>query len=89
MIGFTIFKSRPYIGDEHLALFCIHPDHQGKGLGQRLLSLSMSKVMQQGKNFMSVGVDLDNLAAYRTYQKLGFETQTKTINHEWKNENIS
>jgi ribosomal protein S18 acetylase RimI-like enzyme len=81
----TIFKSRPLIGDEHLALFCIHPDHQKKKLGQQLLSLSMSKVMQQGNKFMSLGVDLDNIPAYHIYRKLGFETQTKIINHEWKN----
>jgi ribosomal protein S18 acetylase RimI-like enzyme len=89
VIGFTIFKSRPHIGDEHLALIAIHPDHQGKKLGQRLLSLSMSKIIQQGNRLMSLGVDLDNVAAYYIYRKLGFEIQTKIITHEWKNEKIS
>lgn len=84
VIGFTIFKTRPYIGDEHLGLICIHPHHQGKRLGQQLLSLSMSKVAQPGNNLMSLGVDLDNVAAYHLYRKSGFETQTKIITHVWK-----
>ncbi len=89
VIGFSIFKTRPHVGDEHLALICIHPDHQGKGLGKQLLSLSMSKIAQQGDKLMSLGVDLDNAAAYKLYQKLGFETQTKFITHVWRDEAIN
>lgn len=89
VIGFTVFKTRPYVDDEHLVLICIHPDHQGKRLGQQMLSLSMSKIAQQGNKLMSLGVDLDNVAAYQLYRKLGFETQTKIITHVWKDEDIA
>ena len=84
VIGFSIFKTRPHVGDEHLALLCIHPDHQGKQLGQQLLSLSMSKIALQENNLMSLGVDLDNRPAYNLYQKIGYKTQTKTITHVWE-----
>jgi len=86
VIGFTIFTTRPYVGDEHLSLICMHPDHQGKGLGQHLLALSMSQIAQQGDKRMSLGVDLDNPAAYRVYQKLGFKAQNKFITHTWQDE---
>jgi ribosomal protein S18 acetylase RimI-like enzyme len=84
VVGFSIFKSRPHVGDEHLAVLCIHPDHQEKRLGQQLLSISMAKVAQQGDKLMSLGVDLANVAAYKLYKKSGFRTQTKLITHMWK-----
>ncbi len=84
IIGFSIFKSRPHVGDEHLAVLCIHPDYQRKRLGSQLLSLAMSKIAQQGNKLMSLGVDLDNAAAYKLYKKLGFKTQTKLITHVWR-----
>ncbi|MCP4425933.1 MAG: GNAT family N-acetyltransferase [Chloroflexi bacterium] len=84
VVGFSIFKSRPHVGDEHLAALCIHPDYQSKGLGRQLLSISMAKIVGQGDKLMSLGVDLDNSAAYKLYKKLGFKTQTKLITHVWK-----
>ena len=84
VIGFNIFQTRPYVGDEHLELICIHSDYQGKQLGQHLLTLSILKVIEQGKRLLSLGVDLDNSAAYWVYQKLGFEIQSKFITHVWQ-----
>ena len=87
--GYTVFNFRPRIGDEHLSLICIHPEHQGKRLGQQLLSLSMSRIAQLGNKLFSLGVDLDNTVAYHLYRKMGFETQRKIITHIWKDEDLS
>lgn len=86
VIGFSVFNTRPHVGDEHLAVFCIHPNYQGRGLGKTLLSLSISKITQQGEKLMSLGVDVDNVTAYELYKKNGFKTQTKLITHVWKTE---
>jgi ribosomal protein S18 acetylase RimI-like enzyme len=89
VIGFSIFQTRPYINDEHMALLCIHPDHQGKSLGKQLLSHSLSKVVPQKNRPVSLGVDVDNVAAFKLYQKLGFETQSKFITYVFKNEDLA
>lgn len=89
VIGFCVFKSRPYVGDEHLVLLCVHPDHQGEGLEKQLLSLSISKIYQPRDKLISLGVDLNNIAAYKLYQKLGFKTQTKFITYVFENEVLS
>ena len=89
VIGFSLFKTRPHIGDEHLVLLCVHPDHQGKNLGKQLLAHSVSRIAQLGEKLLSLGVDLENLAAYQLYKKSGFETQTKLITHVCKNEELS
>jgi ribosomal protein S18 acetylase RimI-like enzyme len=86
VIGFTIFQTRPHVGDEHLALICIHPAYQGKKLGQYLLELSMVKVFAQEHQLISLGVDLENRAAYQLYQKIGFKNQSKFITHVWQAE---
>ena len=85
---FSLFKTRPYLGDEHLTLLCVHPDHQGKKLGKQLLANSIVKIAQQGDKRISLGVDLENIAAYKLYQWAGFETQTRLVTYVWQNEAV-
>jgi ribosomal protein S18 acetylase RimI-like enzyme len=89
VVGFCDFKIRPNVGDEHLVLLCIHPDHQREGLGTQLLFFSMSKIQQTKRDLISLGVDINNFAALKLYRKLGFQTNSKFITYICKNECVS
>jgi ribosomal protein S18 acetylase RimI-like enzyme len=89
VVGFCVFKTRPNVGDEHLVLLCIHPDHQREGLGTQLLSFSISKISQTKRDLISLGVDINNFAALKLYRKLGFQTHSKFITYICKNECVS
>ncbi|MCD6424160.1 MAG: GNAT family N-acetyltransferase [Anaerolineales bacterium] len=84
--GFSLIQTRQRVGDQHLALVAVSPDYQRKGWGRALLSESIRAAIGQGHDYFSIGVDLVNQAAYQLYSSLGFEVQTKLINHIWKNE---
>ena len=84
--GFSLIQTRQRVGDQHLALVAVSPAYQRKGWGRALLSESIRSAVGQGHDYFSIGVDLVNQAAYQLYSSLGFEVQTKLINHIWKNE---
>ena len=84
--GFSLIQTRQRVGDQHLALVAVSPTYQRKGWGRALLSESIRVAIGQGHDYFSIGVDLVNAAAYHLYSSLGFEIQTKLINHVWKNE---
>lgn len=84
--GFSLIQTRQRVGDQHLALVAVSPGYQRKGWGRALLSESIRAAVGQGHDYFSIGVDLVNAAAYQLYTSLGFEVQTKLINHIWKKE---
>jgi hypothetical protein len=49
----------------------------------------MSKIAAGGNSPITLGVDLENVAAYQLHQKLGFETQSNFITHAWRDEMAS
>ncbi len=82
--GFSLLQTRQRVGDQHLALVVVAPDYQRKGWGRALLSASIRTAVGQGHDYFSIGVDLVNEIAFQLYSSLGFEIQTKLINHIWK-----
>src|SRR6056300_405708 len=63
ILGFAI--SSPIIPESHLLNIAIHPNHQGRGLGDTLLQ----KIIFQNK---TLEVRVSNLAAIALYEKRGF-----------------
>ena len=82
VIGFSLV--RPRIEEEHLAMFGLDPDHRGRGLAQALILKSMSIVLDQGTERMSIGVDAVNVPAVKLYEKVGFRLVSRTVFHSWK-----
>ncbi|MEN8173326.1 MAG: GNAT family N-acetyltransferase, partial [Chloroflexota bacterium] len=82
VIGFSLV--RPRTEEEHLELFGIHPDYRGQGLAKALIQTSMSSVLDQGTESMSVGVDAVNVPAVKLYEKVGFKLVSRMIVHSWK-----
>jgi len=84
--GFSLVQTRQAVDDEHLALIAVSPECQRQGWGRILLSASIQAGARQGAELFSIGVDLANEKAYKLYRSMGFEIQSKLINHVWKNE---
>ena len=82
VIGFSLV--RPRVEEQHLAMFGIHPDYRGRGLAKALILESMSTVLDQGTERMSIGVDAVNVPAVKLYEKVGFRLVSRMIVHSWK-----
>lgn len=50
----------------------VHPDHQGKGLGRKLLSRLIDEARDCGKHVMVAGIESQNQASLHLHQSLGF-----------------
>jgi ribosomal protein S18 acetylase RimI-like enzyme len=61
-------------GYTEVSAVCTHPDFQGRGYAQILISAVMSKILERGETPM-LHVREDNVGAIRVYEKLGFKTR--------------
>ncbi|HHR7402043.1 TPA: GNAT family N-acetyltransferase [Salmonella enterica subsp. enterica serovar Paratyphi A] len=50
----------------------VHPAHQGKGLGRKLLSRLIDEARRCGKHVMVAGIESQNAASIRLHHSLGF-----------------
>ena len=74
VVGFFINK------EFHLADFSIHPDHQQKGFGQRVLDLLCQELHDLAR-VVSLEVRMSNVAALALYKKNGFQTMAIRKNY--------
>lgn len=56
-----------------LDALCVDQQLRGKGIGNKLISLTKKKAAQEGFDTLSLVVFADNKAAIRVYQRNGFE----------------
>jgi len=68
--GYVIFWQ---IGDEaQVNNVAIHPDFQGRGLGELALRYVLNRMKENGVHFVSLEVRVSNHRALALYRKLGF-----------------
>jgi len=60
------------LGDWQIEPVVIHPEHQGRGLGKRLLQAGLLEASAQGVSEVAIALWRDNGAAYYLYQQVGF-----------------
>ena len=70
ILGFAIYS--PIIPESHLLNIAIHPTHQGKGLGDKLLQQVIFQNKTMGVQVISLEVRVSNLPAIKLYEKRGF-----------------
>lgn len=59
----------------YLGGFTIKKELQGKGLGTQILVHIKNTAMQRNKTRIELTVDINNIAAIRSYKKIGFEIE--------------
>jgi [ribosomal protein S18]-alanine N-acetyltransferase len=72
IIGFGCFWS--ILDEAHITLLGIHPEHQGKGLGQMLLRSLLDRAREIEMARATLEVRASNLGAIHIYEKHGFQT---------------
>ena len=70
ILGFSIYS--PIIPESHLLNIAIHPNHQGRGLGDKLLQKIIFQNKTMGVKVISLEVRVSNLPAITLYEKRGF-----------------
>jgi putative acetyltransferase len=50
----------------------VHPDHRGRGLGDRLIDVTLSAARERGLEQVELSVRTDNEKAIALYDKKGF-----------------
>jgi ribosomal-protein-alanine N-acetyltransferase len=59
-------------GESHILNVCIHPECQGLGFGKVLVEHLLSRAKDKNAERVFLEVRPSNLAAYKLYEKLGF-----------------
>lgn len=70
MIGYILTYVRA--GECHILNFCIKPDKQRQGLGEKLLIYALNYAKQLGADTTILEVRVSNQSAIRLYHRLGF-----------------
>jgi len=77
-LGFICFRN---IGEEsELLNICIHPMHQKKGLGKRLMEFYIDFCSQKGVKKYYLEVNPQNIPAFRLYQSFAYQEAGKRKN---------
>lgn len=70
----VLLASRVSRGVGHLGQISVHPAHQGRGIGRRMIASAVSELRNRGFKFASLAVTTANANAFHLYQTCGFET---------------
>jgi len=61
------------VDEAHVATIATHPDFRRQGIGQKLLSHALQKLLEQGAQSSFLEVRESNIAAQAMYRKFGYE----------------
>jgi ribosomal protein S18 acetylase RimI-like enzyme len=69
-VGFSSFRAKPLL---NIHDFCVSPQFQGQGIGQKLMAAVESEARSNGCCKVTLEVREDNLRAQSLYLKCGFD----------------
>ena len=63
----------------------VHPEHQGRGIGQKLLSKGIEHLEALGIRRIKLEVRPNNISALKIYEKFGFRTvgEAEDLQGKW------
>lgn len=70
----VLIASRVSSGVGHLGQISVHPAHQGRGIGRRMIELALSDFRERGYKSASLAVTTANSSAFHLYESCGFRT---------------
>lgn len=79
LIGFGGLKAENAENSCELCTVHLHPAHQGKGLGKRLVQALIARADQMGYQSMTLHVTATQTAALGLYDRLGFERTDRKV----------
>jgi ribosomal-protein-alanine N-acetyltransferase len=60
------------LDEAHVTTLSVHPDHQGQGIGTRLLTALVREALDRGTRALTLEVRASNGAAQALYRRFGF-----------------
>lgn len=82
VVGFILVLSRTEV-EEHIESIGVHPSNRRKGLAKFLLLRVIEVLQEKGAENLTLGVDSVNAPAIELYEKLGFQTISRTVRYSW------
>ncbi|MFY9608350.1 MAG: GNAT family N-acetyltransferase [Blastocatellia bacterium] len=70
----VLIGSRIAPGAGHIGQISVHPAHQGRGLGRRMINSALTEYMRRGFDSVSLAVTSANASALHLYESCGFRT---------------
>jgi ribosomal protein S18 acetylase RimI-like enzyme len=70
----VLIASRVASGIGHLGQISVHPAHQGRGIGRRMIETSLSEFRRRAYKAVSLAVTTANTSAFHLYESCGFRT---------------
>lgn len=70
----VLIASRVSSGVGHLGQISVHPAHQGRGIGRRMIENALSDFRKRGYGAITLAVTTANTNAFRLYESCGFRT---------------
>ena len=69
-------------GLRHLTGVAVLPEHQGRGLGRRLLTATIADARSDGSTRVTLWTDAQNRKAIGLFESLGFHTTERTLDEQ-------
>jgi GNAT superfamily N-acetyltransferase len=79
----VLLASRLSRTNGHVCQVSVLPEAQGRGLGSGLMAWALHGLRREGMSAASLSVTVDNTAAYRLYERLGFRLHKEFAAHAW------
>jgi len=79
LVGYCWLKVESGIGEFYVV--GVSPDHQGEGLGRRLVEAGLSRLAARGIRISSLYVEADNTPALRLYRSFEFDDHSIDIQY--------
>lgn len=70
----VLIASRVAPGVGHLGQISVHPEHQGRGIGRRMIERTLHQYGVAGYEYVSLAVTTANINAFHLYESCGFRT---------------
>jgi ribosomal protein S18 acetylase RimI-like enzyme len=70
----VLIASRVSRGVGHIGQISVHPAHQGRGIGRRLIASALAEFRRMGFKSATLAVTTANAPAHHLYQSCGFRT---------------
>mmetsp|Transcript_52527 Transcript_52527/g.86962 ORF Transcript_52527/g.86962 Transcript_52527/m.86962 type:complete len:190 (+) Transcript_52527:583-1152(+) len=71
-VGLIVAQLKEKTNAGYIAMLVVDKSQRRKGLGTKLVSLSISKMIKLGADSVMLETEIDNFAALNLYEKLGF-----------------
>ena len=80
-VGLIVSSLKDKTNSGYIAMLVVDKSQRRKGLGTKLVNLSINKMIKLSADYVMLETEIDNFAALKLYEKLGFIKDYKYRNY--------